>query len=129
MADAPYLIAIALLEQDGRRRLPLAGKSMAPAAADADNPGEEGRTLALELLLRIWQRSDEGTLRRACGDTSLLLVQMPLEVMSERLPVLKATWLNGGDTETFLAALRAESQRGWRVGIARYEPVRFTPWP
>jgi len=53
MADAPYLIALALLEQDGRRAMPLQGKSLRePIAADAD-PGAVGNQQVLELLLRI----------------------------------------------------------------------------
>jgi hypothetical protein len=129
MADSPYLIALALVEQNGRRLLPLAGKSMAPATAESDDPGEDGRTLALELLLRIWQRSDEGAVKRVAGDTSLLLVEMPMQLMSERLPVLKASWVNGGETATFLTDLQTLMGRAWRLSIARYEPVCFIPWP
>ena len=54
MADAPYLVAMALVEFAGMRALPLTGKSQAAAAADAVDPGDDGRTLALELLLRLW---------------------------------------------------------------------------
>ena len=129
MAEQPYLIALALLDQNGRRLLPLAGKSMASAAVEAEDPGEDGRALALELLLRIWQRSDEGAVKRVAGDTSLLLVQMPLAAMSDQLPLLKASWLNGGETATFLADLQALMQRAWRLTIARYEPVLLHPWP
>jgi len=51
MADAPYLIAIALLQQDGSRAMPLQGKSLRSAiAADAD-PAEVGREQLLALLL------------------------------------------------------------------------------
>ncbi len=65
MADAPYLIALALLEQNGERAMPLQGKSLRePLAADGD-PGEVGRQQALELLVRVWQRSDQGALSRA----------------------------------------------------------------
>ena len=53
MAEAPYLVALALLEQEGKRALPLNGKSLAVAAAEAAEPGDDGRTLMLELLLRI----------------------------------------------------------------------------
>ena len=129
MADSPYLIALALVEQNDRRLLPLAGKSMAPPATATTDPGEAGRSLALELLLRIWQRSDEGPVKRMAGDTSLLLVEMPMQLMSERLPVLKASWVNGGETATFLTDLQTLMGRAWRLSIARYEPVRFIPWP
>ncbi len=86
MADTPYLVALALLEVGGKRALPLSGKSLPAAAAEAPDPGDEGRALALELMLRVWQRSDEGPIQRAAGDNSLLLVEMPLELMSEQLP-------------------------------------------
>ncbi|MCT0206761.1 hypothetical protein [Synechococcus sp. CS-1332] len=129
MADAPYLVALALLEQEGKRALPLNGKSLAAAAAEAPDPGDDGRTLVLELLLRLWQRSEEGALQRAAGDASLLLVQLPLEVLQEQLPRLKARWVDGGASADFHAELAALAIRGWRASIARYEPVRFTAWP
>lgn len=128
MADAPYLVALALVEQQGRRLLPLTGKSQSAEAASALEPGEEGRGLALELLLRLWQRSDEGALQRAAGDDSLLLVQMPMEVMSERVPLLKASWLSGGETTALLSNLNAHVIQGWRISIAKYEPVTFSSW-
>lgn len=129
MADNPYLVALALIEQDGRRSLPLTGKSQPAAAAAASDPGETGRSLALELLLRIWQRSDDGPLRRAAGPDSLLLVELPLEVMSEQLPVLKANWIATGDTAALLDGLKTLVQRGWRIHFAKYEPVSFPSWP
>jgi hypothetical protein len=128
MADAPYLVALALMEQEGRRALPLIGKSRAvDAAADAD-PGEAGHGLALALLLRIWQRSEEGMLRRAAGPDSLLLLEMPLEGMSARLPVLKAAWLGGGETAVLLQGLRDLAVRGWSLSIAKYEPITYAAW-
>lgn len=127
MADAPYLVALALVELDGKRALPLTGKSQREDSLGA--PGEDGRTLALELLLRLWQRSDEGPLRRAAAENSLLLLEMPLEVMSERLPVLKANWIAGGSTEQLLASLKQHAQRRWRISIVKYQPATFTPWP
>jgi hypothetical protein len=129
MAEAPYLIALAFLEQNGRRALPLTGKSLAPEAAAGEDPGEDGRTLALELLLRVWQRSEESSLRRAAGAASLLLLVMPLEVMNEQLPGIKAEWIAGGDTAVALGRLRALASRAWTVAIAKYEPVSFTPLP
>jgi hypothetical protein len=129
MADTPYLVALALMEQDGRRSLPLCGKSQPASAAAATDPGDTGRGLALELLLRIWQRSDDGPLRRAAGADSLLLVELPLEVMSEQLPLLKASWINSGDTAALLDGLNNLVIRGWRIHVAKYEPVSFPSWP
>lgn len=132
MADAPYLVALALVDQQGRRTLPLIGKSQPGAAAatapsDSD-PGAAGQALALALLLRIWQRSDEGQLSRAAGPDSLLLLELPLEEMAERLPLLKAAWTAGGDTDALLQGLRALANRGWSLSIAKYEPITFTAW-
>ncbi len=130
MANAPYLVALALVELDGKRALPLTGKTQSAAANDlAQDPGDDGRTLALELLLRLWQRSDEGPLQRAAADNSLLLIEIPLDVMSGQLPLLKASWLASGDTAAFETSLKALVIRGWRMGIAKYEPVSFSPWP
>lgn len=129
MAETPYLVALALVELNGKRSLPIAGRSQGEAAAHHADPGQEGLGLALELLLRLWQRSDEGPLQRAAGDTSLLLVEIPLAVMSETLPSLKARWLADGDTQTFQAGLQALAHRGWRVVFAKYEPVSFVAWP
>ena len=129
MADAPYLVALALVEKGGERALPLAGKSQSAAAVAALDPGDDGRTLALELLLRLWQGSDALPLRRAAGDPSLLLVEMPLEVMSEQLPILKARWIATGDTQALLASLEVLVSRAWRITIARYEPLSFIAWP
>lgn len=128
MAESPYLVALALAEQEGRRILPLTGKSRSVATVPAD-PGEEGRTLALELLLRLWQRSEDGPLRRPAGEASLLLVEIPMEVMSKQLPILKANWIRSGDTAAFRERLATLVNQAWRISIAKYEPVSFIPWP
>jgi hypothetical protein len=56
-------------------------------------------------------------------------VELPLEEMSERLPLLKANWVNGGGTPALLEGLQALAIRGWTLSIARYERVRFQAWP
>ncbi|MDA0716907.1 MAG: hypothetical protein O2839_01645 [Cyanobacteria bacterium] len=126
MADAPYLVALALVELDGKRALPLIGKSQ-PGDSGGE-PGEVGRTLALELLLSLWQRSETGGLRRAAAEDSLLLLEMPLELMSERLPFIKARWISGGPTKELLTSLEELTERRWRVSIVKYQPATFTPW-
>ena len=125
MADAPYLIALALLEQDGRRAMPLQGKSLRePLAADGD-PGELGRQLALDLLVRVWQRSDQGPLQRAGDDNSLLLITVPIEALQEQLPALKARWLNSGDTAALLQELGALASGVWRLGLEPRQPLTY----
>ena len=127
MAEAPYLVALALFEQDGGRAMPLAGRSQLSAAADGEAPVPLGHALVLELLLRIWQRSDQGALQRVGGAEALLLVELPMERLPEDLPRIKADWLNSGDSTAFLAALQAMGLRGWRLSIEKFRPVALTP--
>ena len=123
MADTPYLVALALIEQEGRRASPLAGRSPKEVAAEGEAPDELGRALVLELLLRVWQRSDEGLLRRAAAAESLLLVELPMERLPEDLPVLKAAWLNSGDAEAFRKGLQRMSPRAWTIAVEKFQPV------
>lgn len=127
MAEAPYLVALALFEQDGGRAMPLAGRSQLSAAADGEAPVPLGHALVLELLLRIWQRSDQGALQRVGGAEALLLVELPMERLPEDLPRIKAAWLNTGDTQAFKAALQTWSPRAWTVSIAKFKPVALEP--
>jgi hypothetical protein len=127
MADTPYLIAMALFDQQGRRALPLAGRSQAEVAPIGEAPQLLGHALALDLLLRVWQRSDESSLQRAAGLYSLLLVELPMERLPEDLPAIKAAWLKTGDTEAFKVALQAMSSRGWTIAVEKFKPVVLNP--
>ena len=73
LADSPYLVAMALIDQQGRRALPLGGRSQKEVAPQGEAPEALGHALVLELLLRVWQRSDQGALQRAAGADSLPL--------------------------------------------------------
>ena len=127
MADAPYLIALALLEQNGVRAMPLQGKSLRePIPADGD-PGELGHQQALGLMLRVWQRSEQGPLRRAAGDHSLLLITVPIEALQEQLPALKAAWLNTGDTAALLKGLRPIASGVWQLAQEPRQPLQYVP--
>jgi hypothetical protein len=129
MASAPYLIALALLEQNGRRALPLQGRSLQAAIpADAD-PGADGHAQALQLLVRVWQRSEDAALRRAAGDTSLLLVELPIEALMEQLPVAKAAWIASGDTAALQGQLQALGGRLWSLSLEHRAPLQYTPIP
>lgn len=128
MAEAPYLVALALLERGGQRALPLTGQSQPAGTPQDAAPGSLGQTLVLELLLRLWEQSAERPLRRLEGEASLLLLELPLEPMTAQLPPLKAEWLRSGDNEALLRGLRQLARRGWRVEQSRQEPIRFQPW-
>ena len=108
LADAPYLVALALINQAGVRAMPLGGRSL---PVDAGEPVDEAphamaHEVVLELLVRVWQRSDDGDLRRAAGVGSLLLVELSMERLNDALPVLKAAWLETGDTAAFHQGLQ-----------------------
>ena len=125
MADAPYLIALALLDQGGQRAMPLQGKSLRePLPADGD-PGEVGRLQALDLLVRVWQRSDQGPLSRAAGDQSLLVVAVPIEALQEELPALKAAWLNSGDTAALVQGLAELGSGVWSLTLESRQPLSY----
>ncbi|MFM8966791.1 MAG: hypothetical protein ACKOGI_02285 [Vulcanococcus sp.] len=125
IADAPYLIALALLEQQGERAMPLQGKSLRePLPADGD-PGAVGHQQALELLMRVWQRSDQGALRRAGGAHSLLPIAVPIEALQEQVPALKARWINGGDTAALLDDLRRIAEAVWSLELEPRQPLRY----
>ncbi|QEY31559.1 hypothetical protein EVJ50_04115 [Synechococcus sp. RSCCF101] len=136
MTDRPYLVALALVGQGERRAMPLAGQSQAPLSEEAKatsestmaEPPEAARTLALELLLRIWQRSDDGPLQRTSGNDSLLILEVPMERLPEDLPALKAKWIRSGETAALLEGLRRICPRGWTLTIAKREPMRWQAW-
>ncbi len=123
--DAPYLLALALLEQEGRRALPLQGRSLRSPIPAGEDPGEEGRRQALELLVRVWQRSEEGPLRRAAAEFSLLLVEVPLEALQETIPRLKARWIQSGDRAALVEGLQALGGGLWRLGMEPRGSLRY----
>jgi hypothetical protein len=128
MAESPYLVCLALIEQNDRRRLPIGGGSLSePIAAGAD-PGESGLAMALDLLLRLWQQSDDGPLARCEGLQSLLLLELPMDCFIESLPKLKAEWINSGDTIALLKGLRELAGRGWTLQTAKYSQPTFSSW-
>jgi hypothetical protein len=43
--------------------------------------------------------------------------------------VLKANWIASGDTAELLRGLQRLIVRGWRIQVAKYEPVSFPSWP
>ena len=128
MADSPYLLAIALFTQNGKRAMPLGGRSLPKDAMQDETgvPAPIARELALELLLRVWQRSDQGSLQRDSGPGSLLMAELGMENLPEDLPRLKAAWLTTGDSPAFRRGLLAISSRCWSVSVAKFEPIAFT---
>ena len=96
MADSPYLVCLALVSQGGSRSMPLGGRSQQQNMSSGEAPEALAHALALELLLRIWQRSDDGPLQRAAGSEALIVVELQMERLPEDVPRIKADWLNSG---------------------------------
>ena len=128
MADSPYLVCLALIEQNGLRRLPLGGKGLQQSIAAGCDPGAEGHALALDLLLRLWQQSDDGAIQRTQGLQSLLLLELPMDCFLETLPQLKQAWLRTGNTEALMDGLRQLTVQGWTLATAKFSQPTFACW-
>ena len=124
--EHPYLIALALMEQDGSRLLPLGGKSIKKALLPNANPGETGESLILQLLLRVIQKSETAPLRRAYKTQSLLLIEIPMISMQEKIPLIKAEWISSGNNPRFMSELQTISTKVWSVSFEKGQGVHFS---
>ena len=126
MASQDYLIAIALIEQNLIRAMPLGGKEVKDNLEDPDNFKRLGEEVVLNLLLRVFQRSDEGALKRVSEDRGLLLVHMHPKRMQKELPFIKSEWIRDGDTLQFLKYLGNLSKEVWTASFIKYKGIEFT---
>ena len=124
MASQDYLIAIALLEQNEVRAMPLGGKEIKDKSVE-ENFNKLGEEVILNLLLRVFQRSDEGPLKRASENKGLLLVHMHPKRMQKELPFIKSEWIRDGDTNQFLKYLGNLSKEIWTANFVKYKGVEF----
>ena len=85
-----------------------------------------GEEVILNLLLRVFQRSDEGALKRASEDKGLLLVHMHPKRMQKELPFIKSEWIRDGDTKQFLKYLGNLSKEVWTASFVKYKGIEFT---
>ena len=129
MSEHLYLLALALIDQEGKRFMPLGGKSINKFIDPSSNPRVEGEGLALDLLLRVFQKSESGRLRRSNGDQSLLLIQLPMELMQERIPIIKAQWITTGDNEKLVAELQIVCNGIWSAVFNREDGFNFSKVP
>ena len=126
MASQDYLIAIALIEQNNMRAMPLGGKEIKDSLSDPNNFNKLGQEVILNLLLRLFQRSDEGALKRTSEDNGLLLVHMHPKRMQKELPFIKSEWIRDGDTNQFLKYLGNLSKEIWTASFIKYKGIEFT---
>ena len=125
MASLDYLIAIALIEQNDLRAMPLGGKEIKENIDEDGNFNKLGEEVILNLLLRVFQRSDEGALKRVSQDKGLLLVHMHPKRMQKELPFIKSEWIRDGDTNQFLKYLGNLSKEIWTTSFVKYKGVEF----
>ena len=123
MASQDYLIAIALIEQNKIRAMPLGGKEIKDNLDEEGNLKKLGEEVILNLLLRVFQRSDEGALKRVSEDKGLLLVHMHPKRMQKELPFIKSEWIRDGDTNQFLKYLGNLSKEIWTASFVKYKGV------
>ena len=90
------------------------------------NPGVTAESLTSDLLLRVFQKSESGRLKRVNGDQSLLLIQLPMELMQERIPIIKAQWIKTGDNEKLLAELQTICNGIWSAVFNREDGLNFS---
>ena len=125
MASQDYLIALALIEQHEVRAMPLGGKEIKENLDEIENFNKLGEEVILNLLLRLFQRSDEGALKRVSGDKGLLLVHMHPKRMQKELPFIKSEWIRDGDTNQFLKYLGNLSKQVWTASFVKYKGIEL----
>ena len=120
-----YLIAIALIEQNDIRAMPLGGKEIKDKLDQEGNLNKLGEEVILNLLLRVFQRSDEGAIKRVSEERGLLLVNMHPKRMQKELPFIKSEWIRDGDTNQFLKYLGNLSKEIWTASFVKYKGIEL----
>ena len=126
MASQDYLIAIALIEQNNERAMPLGGKEIKGDIEDKEVFKKQAEDVILNLLLRLIQRSDDGAIKRLSAEKGLILVHMHPKRMQKELPFVKSEWIRDGDTTQFLQYLGNLSKEIWTTSFIKYKGVEFT---
>ena len=126
MATQNNLIAIALIEQNLVRAMPYGSKAIIDNLEESENLKKLGEEVILKLLMRVFQRSDEGALKRASAEKGLLLVHMHPKRMQKELPFCKSEWIRDGDTQQFLKYLGNLSKEVWTASYDKSNGIEFT---
>ena len=79
MDEQKYVIAIALAEQKNKRLMPLGGKTFSGVDTLSQSSKKEVEKIILDLLLRLFQRTTEGSLKISNDETGLLLAEISFE--------------------------------------------------
>ena len=125
MEEQKYVIAIALAEQNNKRLMPLGGKTFSGVDTLGQSSKKEVEKIILDLLLRLFQRSTEGSLKISNDETGLLLAEISFESMHNNIPVIKSDWINNGDTDTLIENLKSICSNLWSVQFKKHEGIIF----
>ncbi len=127
MLDHPYLVAIALIEQGHKRKMPLGGKSSTKYIDKHTDQVDIDESLIAHLLIRVFQQSNESPIRRYYEDKSLLLIQIKMDKMQEQIPLIKSEWIERGDTQKLIVKLKGICEGVWQVLFTREEGIQYKP--
>ena len=125
MEEQKYVIAIALAEQNNKRLMPLGGKTFSAVDTLSQSSKKEVEKIILDLLLRIFQRTTEGSLKISNDETGLLLAEISFESMHNNIPVIKSNWINSGDTDTLIEKLKSICSNLWSIKFEKHEGIIF----
>ena len=125
MEEQKYIIAIALAEQNNKRIMPLGGKTFSGVDTLSQSSKKEVEKIILDLLLRIFQRTTEGSLKISNDKTGLLLAEISFESMHNNIPIIKSNWIDTGDTETLIEKLKSICSNLWSVKFQKHEGIIF----
>ena len=123
MEEQKYLIAIALAEQNNKRLMPLGGKTFSGVDTLSQSSKKEVEKIILDLLLRIFQRTTEGSLKISNDKTGLLLAEISFENMQDNLPIIKSNWINDGKTDNLIKKLKSICSNLWSIEYIKHEGI------
>ncbi len=126
MEEQKYVIAIALAEQNNKRLMPLGGKTFSGVDPLSQTSKKEVEKIILDLLLRLFQRTTEGSLKISNDKTGLLLAEISFESMHINIPVIKSDWINSGDTDTLIEKLKSICTNLWSIQFKKHEGIVFS---
>ncbi len=125
MEEQKYVLAIALAEQNNKRIMPIGGKTFSGFDTLNQSTRKYFEKIILDLLLRLFQRTNEGSLKISNDKTGLLIAEISFENMHKNIPVIKSNWVNSGDTDTLIEKLKSICSNIWSVQFKKHEGIIF----
>ena len=125
MEEQKYVIAIALAEQNNERIMPLGGKTCAGVDTSSKSSIKEVEKIILDLLLRLFQRTTDGSLKISNEKNGLLLAEISFDSMHKNIPVIKSNWIKTGDTDTLIEKLKSICSHLWSIKYKKHEGIMF----